>query len=189
MEEHTKQEQLKNEIKSKEKCISHLKDQTDNEEWQEAMNSILDVEKKKNEELIEQMESMKQEYQALLQTQEESDKTKARLKAGEEQYQVLVQEKEAFAKENEDLRAQLKAGEEEYNQVKSQQENMVPSEFVEDLKKSMVKHEAEKQEFIDEIEELREIIKGKRSFICIRGRLYVYKEFCLFTMIVLLIKV
>ena len=130
------------------------------------MNTILDVEKKKNEELAKEMESMKHEYQqSLLQTQKESDVIKTRLNAGEEQYQALIQEQEAVTKENENLRAQLKTGEEEYDQVKSQQENMVPSEYVEDLKKSMVKHEAEKQEYINEIEELRAIIKGKRLFI------------------------
>ena len=164
-EERAKQEILKDEVKSKEERISRLRDQSDSEEWQEAMNGILNAEKKKNEELLHQMESVKQEYKALLQAQEtsvkESEEIRAHLKAGEEQYQVLAQEREAAAKENEDLHAQLRASEEEYDKVKCQQENMVPGEFVEDLKKSMVRHEAEKQEYANEIEELRAIIKGK----------------------------
>jgi len=43
--------------------------------------------------------------------------------------------------------------------VKSQQENMVPKEYVEDLKKAL-KYQKDNQDYVNEIEELKTSMEG-----------------------------
>ena len=164
--QHIAQETLKTEVRAKEELISRLKDQSDNEEWQEAMNSILNIEKEKNQELLRQLETLKQELnQAQETTTNQNAELDTQLKASQEKFTVLAEARDAVFKENEELQARLKETEEEFDILKSQQENMVPGDFVEDLKNSMVKHEAEKQEYQNHIEELQAIVQGISSLI------------------------